>query len=184
MPDKPVLHGWDHRAGGIDPILTGAWHYISTGSGISAWSSSTNYTSGNQVTHDVYVYVCMLPNTNVEPNVNSKWYNYWQINVPLFQNGWANITAGTIPNPVPMGYRLAVGPPNILDKDNGSITTYSDHQVEIAGDVAGGSSGTAVFTLPPAYRLSYDVPFPAHDSSMNYVACRLYSAGNFVRGIA
>jgi hypothetical protein len=39
-----------------------------------------------------------------------------------------------------------------------------------------------VFTLPPAYRLDYDVPYRGHDAGGLYVACRLYVNGDFVRG--
>lgn len=194
MPDKPVTHAYDHRPGGFDPTVTGYWHYVS--SAAAAWSSSTNYNVGNEVNVGVFNYIAILANgpgvvdrhNNTigpyQPGITFGWARYWIISAPIFQNGWGNISPGTIPNPVPMGFRLSVGQLNKLDRNTGAIIWYGDHQVEIAGDVAGGSSGTAVFTLPPAYRLNYDVPFPAHDSSMNYVACRLYATGEFVRGIA
>jgi hypothetical protein len=102
--------------------------------------------------------------------------------VPDFQNGWHNIV-GT-DDPVPLRFRILLGPPNLLlpdgTVDEDSRSTSKDVQVQ--GDIDGGGDGTVVFSLPPSYRLDYDVPMGAHDSSMMYVACRLYKNGDFVRG--
>lgn len=184
MKNRTGIHGDDHRPGGADPTKTGPWHYVADAGGADAWSSGTAYAVGDLVEHDVFRYQCVAANTDVEPGVTSGWPASWFIDVPLFQNGWANIAPGTIPNPVPMGYRLSVGPANVLDPDTGAVGAYTEHQIDIAGDVDGGDTGTAVFTLPPAYRLTYDKPVPGHDTTMTYVASRLYSAGDFVRGVA
>ena len=182
MPDKPVTHGWDHRPGGLDPTLPGYWHYVASSG--SAWSSSTTYNPGDVVSHDVFLYTCMVSNTNREPNVNPIWAHFWMIDVPLFQNSWSNISAGTIPTPVPMRYRLVVGAPNTLDIDSGTIVDYNDHEMELQGDIQGGATGTVVFYLPPAYRKNYDVPIHAHDDSGFYIAGRVYTDGSVVMGIA
>lgn len=178
MPDKPVTHGWDHRPGGLDPTLPGYWHYVASSG--SAWSSSTTYNPGDVVSHDVFLYTCMVSNTNREPNVSPIWAHYWMIDVPLFQNSWVNVGGSS----VPMRFRITVGPPNTISIDNGAIITYSDHEVELEGDIKGGSDGTTVFWLPPAYRKQYDIPVHAHDDSGLYIAGRLYSAGNLVIGTA
>ena len=79
---------------------------------------------------------------------------------------------------------VSVGRSNELDPSTGALVSYRDHQIDIAGDIDGGDTGTAVFTLPPAFRLSYDKPVSGHDTTMTYVASRLYSSGEFVRGVA
>lgn len=178
MPDKPVAHGNDHRPGGFDPTQPGAWHYVSDGGGISAWNSGTTYDPGDTVTHDVFVYLCLVGNTDKEPNVASNWANFWIIDVPLFQNSWANSTFTA--NSVPMRYRVSVGMLNYLDKDNGSIFQYGEHTLEIQGDVTGGNTNTTVFTIPPAYQFPYDVPGTGHNDAGTYVSVRLYMNGNFV----
>jgi hypothetical protein len=104
--------------------------------------------------------------------------------VPVFQNGWHNIAATSTTFPVPMRFRLLLGPPNtvmiggVLDL----VTTQKD--VQIQGDVDGGGNGTVVFKLPPSMRLDYDVPMHGHDASGVYVPCRLFKNGDFVRGVA
>jgi hypothetical protein len=83
---------------------------------------------------------------------------------------------------VPLRLRLAVGPPNVLDQD-GSILAYTKHQLEIQGDVTAVSPGDTVFNLRPEYRFEYDLPVAMHDDAGNYVACRLYTDGDFVYGV-
>lgn len=184
MKNRTGIHGGDHRPGGPDPTRTGPWHYVIDPGTSPAWSSGTAYAVDDLIEHDVYRYVAVAASTNVEPGVAAAWPDSWAIDVPLFQNGWGNAAPSAgIPNPSPMAFRLSVGPPNPLD-DTGAIAAYSEHQIDVAGDVAGGDSGTAVFTLPPAYRLPYDKPVSGHDELMAYVASRLYSSGEFVRGTA
>lgn len=102
-------------------------------------------------------------------------------------NGANAAPSATSPNPVPLRFRLAVGPPNVLTYDMTQtppavtgIDHYTEHQVEIQGDVTGVSAGQTVFILPIEYRHSYDVPVHAHDDNGNYVPCRLLSSGEFI----
>ena len=109
-----------------------------------------------------------------------------------FVNG-ANATPSVdIPNPVPMRFRLSVGPPNDCDYDGwdastdpvaSAINLYTDHQIEIQGDVTGLSPGDIVFVLPLEFQHQYDVPYHTHDDSGIYVPCRLLSTGEFVWGV-
>ncbi len=98
-----------------------------------------------------------------------------------------------VPNPVPMRFRISTGPPNDCEYSGweGSgptgdrpvaslILAYTDHQVEIQGDVTGLSSGDVVFVLPLEYQHEYDVPYQTHDDSKQFVACRLLSTGEFI----
>jgi hypothetical protein len=99
-----------------------------------------------------------------------------------------------IPNPVPLRFRLSIGPPNDCDYDGWAgtdpatgdrpvataINYYTDHQIEIQGDVTGLSPGDIVFVLPLEYQHEYDVPYHTHDDSGVYVPCRLLSTGEFI----
>lgn len=96
-----------------------------------------------------------------------------------------------VPNPVPMRFRLSMGPLNVLSYSTaGGVITgvtgiliYTDHQVEIQGDVSSVSAGDTVFVLPLEYRHQYDVPYHTHDDLGDYVPCRLLSTGEFKYGI-
>lgn len=96
-----------------------------------------------------------------------------------------------VPNPVPMRFRLSMGPLNRLtySKSAGVITgvtgiaEYTEHQVEIQGDVSGVVAGQTVFVLPLEYRHQYDVPYHTHDDVGDYVPCRLLSTGEFKYGV-
>lgn len=108
------------------------------------------------------------------------WIYVGGVDGPPFVTG-SNMTATMdVPNPMPMRFRLAVGPPNIIR--SGTITVYFDHQIEIQGDVTGVSPGDTVFVIPMEYRHEFDVPVQAHDDFGTYVPCRLYSTGEFVYG--
>jgi hypothetical protein len=102
-----------------------------------------------------------------------------------------------IPNPVPMRFRLSIGRPNDCQYDGWAgtdpvsgtrpvataINFYTDHQIEIQGDVTGLSPGDIVFVLPLEFQLDHDVPFHTHDDSGVYVPCRLLSSGEFIWGV-
>lgn len=184
--DLPYIHGMRvHGPHQSDPTATGPLILVVAAGGAS-WSSSTPYSGGDTVQDSLYQYMCVLANTGIQPGVTSGWPGYWVIQAPVFQNSWTNAspTVG-IPDPVPAGYRLVNGPPNVLSRTDGSIDHYLDHAIDVFGDVTGGATDTTVWTLPPAFRLAYDKPVPGHDNTMAYVASRLYSAtGNFVRGTA
>jgi hypothetical protein len=120
-----------------------------------------------------------------DPGYCGRWHNVGAAGEPTFQNGWTNMSpTGSVPNPVPLRFRISMGPPNVLDASNATIMQYQPHQVEIQGDITGGSTGTVVFQVPVWAQLDYDVPMDAHDSGGNYVPCRLLSTGYFYRGVA
>ncbi len=101
-----------------------------------------------------------------------------------------------IPNPVPCRFRISVGPPNDCDYSawSGSdpvtgtrpvatsINSYTDHQIEIQGDLTGLVSGDTVFVLPLEFQHEYDVPASTHDDAGNYIPCRLLATGEFIYG--
>lgn len=99
-------------------------------------------------------------------------------------NGQNAAPTSTVPNPAPLQFRLAVGPPNVLSRDGTTIVTYTKHQVEIAGDVTGVNPGDIVFVLPIEMRHPDDRPVHSHDDTGAYVACRLLSTGEFYYGVA
>lgn len=115
-----------------------------------------------------------------------------------FVNGSNMAPTVDIPNPVPLRFRIAVGPPNDCQYDGwagtdsvtgtrpvaSAINFYTDHQIEIQGDVTGLTAGDTVFVLPLEFRHDYDVPLHSHDDSGVYVPCRLLSTGEFVWGAA
>lgn len=109
-----------------------------------------------------------------------------------FINGTNMAATADIPNPTPLKFRLSVGPPNDCDYDitqtnwfnhPTAINYYTDHQIEIAGDVTGVNPGDIVFVLPMEYRFAEDRPCKGHDDAGNYVPCRLLSTGEFVWGV-
>ncbi len=111
-----------------------------------------------------------------------------------FVNGSNAAPTVDVPNPVPARFRISVGPPNDCeyaawsgsDPVTGTrpvattIVAYSDHQVEIQGDITGLSPGDIVFVLPLEFQMDYDVPYHTHDDSGIYVPCRLLSTGEFI----
>jgi hypothetical protein len=189
--DLPYLHGPVHRPGGSDPIVPGVWNYVTDPA--TAWADATGYSAGDIVSHGDFNFLAVggvgqpppvvEPVAGigyVEPEVTDGWAPYWFYWASTWQNGWGTMTAtGDIPNPVPGRYRLALGWLNQVDS-GGNVTQYNDHVLELQGDLAGGSSDTVVYTIPPAYRLPYDVPVPSHDDTGTYVPCRLLSTGDFV----
>lgn len=115
-----------------------------------------------------------------------------------FINGFPTAPTPESPNPSPLQFRLSVGPPNECDYDPGwstsdpltgarpvaiSIVTYTDHQIEIVGDIDGVVPGDLVFIIPLEYRRPYDTPYKGHDNFGNYIACRLLSTGEFYYGV-
>lgn len=101
----------------------------------------------------------------------------------VFINGANAAPSADSPNPVPFRIRLAIGPPNIMDTDGVTILRYTEHQIEIQGDVTDVSPGDIVTVIRPEYRHDHDVPVPAHDDAGNYIACRLLSTGEFIYGV-
>ncbi len=110
-----------------------------------------------------------------------------------FVNGSNAAPTVDIPNPVPCRFRISVGPPNDCEYTgwegtgpSGSrpvataIDAYTDHQVEIQGDLTGLSPGDIVFVLPLEFQHDYDVPYHTHDDTGIYVPCRLFTTGEFV----
>lgn len=110
-----------------------------------------------------------------------------------FVNGSNAPPSIDIPNPVPLRFRISIGTPNDCqyadwagsgptgDRPVASqINFYTDHQIEIQGDVTGLSPGDIVFSLPLEYQHEYDVPYHTHDDSGVYVPCRLLSTGEFI----
>ena len=111
-----------------------------------------------------------------------------------FVNGSNAAPTVDVPNPVPMRFRISFGPPNDCEYADWSgsdpvtgtrpvatsILEYTDHQVEIQGDVTGLLTGDIVFVIPLEYQHEYDVPYQTHDDSKTFVACRLLSTGEFI----
>ncbi len=120
-----------------------------------------------------------------------------------FINGFPSAPTAESPNPSPLQFRLSVGPPNDCDYDGwepadptsppdpltsprpvaSAIVEYTDHQVEIIGDIDGVVPGDLVFIIPMEYRRPKDTPYKGHDNFGNYVACRLLSTGEFYYGV-
>lgn len=177
-------HGRYHSPRGSDPGATEAWRNVSTGT--TAWSSGTNYSAGAVRQHNNLIWEAILPSGPgnggaIEPGVDSSYVAYWWCQASVFVNG-ANATPTTsTPNPVPFRYRLSVGSPNILDTD-GSIIEYTDHQIDVQGDVISVVIGDTVFVIPPEYQHDYDVPYHTHDIYGAYVPCRLLKTGEFIWG--
>lgn len=108
-----------------------------------------------------------------------------------FVNGSNRAPTLDIPNPVPMRFRISVGPPNeceyagwdsSTDPVASAILAYSDHQIEIQGDVTGLVPLDIVFNIPLEFQHEFDVPYKTHDDSGIYVPCRLLSTGEFIWG--
>lgn len=125
-----------------------------------------------------------------DPNYTDVWHNVGDSGEPPFLAGSNASPTVDIPNPVPLRFRLSVGPPNDCDYDwtttpatATSINRYTEHQVEIQGDVTGLVAGDIVFMLPLEYTHEYDVPFHTHDDLGGYVPCRLLSTGEFIWGV-
>ncbi len=111
-----------------------------------------------------------------------------------FVNGSNAPPTVDIPNPVPGRFRISVGPPNDCEYADWSgsdpvsgtrpvataIVAYTDHQVEIQGDLTGLLTGDIVFNLPLEYQHEYDVPYQTHDDNGVFVPCRLLSTGEFI----
>lgn len=117
-----------------------------------------------------------------QPTNTGPWHNIGDAGEPAFVNGSNAAPTIDIPNPVPLRFRLSVGPPNLID--DGDVLIYTKHQIEIQGDVTGLLSGDVVFVLPIEYRHDFDVPYHTHDDNKNYVPCRLFASGEFVWDVA
>ncbi len=176
-----------HGPRGSDPVFTDIWHDVETAD--TAWSGATSYVAGNSAAHVHFNWECILAHTNKEPGVATTWAKYWVLSEPYFVNGGNASPTGDVPNPVPLRFRLSVGGPNILTYDYTAypptptaVDTYSQHQVEIQGDLEGVVSGDTVFVLPLEYQMEYDVPYHSHNILGLYVACRLLSTGEFIYG--
>lgn len=83
-----------------------------------------------------------------------------------------------------MRYRIVVGQPHLLDKDNGSVSTYSDHQLEIQGSVNGGLDFTVIFYLPPAYWPQNKLRLTAVDDLGGFSVLQVGSDGSVQKGIS
>jgi hypothetical protein len=110
--------------------------------------------------------------------------------VPFVNGGNAGATVA-VPNPVPARFRISVGPPNeceyagwnsSTDPVATAILAYTDHQIDIQGDVTGLVIGDTVFVLPLEFQHDYDVPYHTHDIYGAYVPCRLLKTGEFIWG--
>jgi len=176
-----ITHGTRHAPRGSDPTPTDVWRDVAA-SAETAWSGVTAYSAGDLVAHGEFNWMAMRDNTNVEPEVDSGWFSYWTVYESLFVNGSNASPTIDIPNPVPLRYRLSVGPPNLVDSD-GNIDLYTQHQIEIQGDVTGLVAADTVFVLPLEFQHDYDVPYHTHDDNGVYVPCRLLSTGEFVYGV-
>ncbi len=113
-----------------------------------------------------------------------------------FVNGANMSPTVDIPNPVPMRFRISVGPPNDCDYSSWSgsdpatgtrpvatsINSYTEHQVEIQGDVDALAPGDTVFVLPLEFQHEFDVPYHSHNNVGSYVPCRLLATGEFIYG--
>ena len=184
-------HGQRHSPRGSDPNQTDVWVLVETAH--TAWSSSTTYSATNAVSHLNFnwVYIHSSSSSNKEPGVDANWPTYWQQQGPCFVNGENASSSTPIPNPVPLRFRLSVGPPNECEYDNGTVSTfptpasvlvYTQHQIEIQGDVTGLVIGDTVFVIPLEYQHDYDVPYHTHDIYGAYVPCRLLASGEFIWG--
>ena len=181
-------HGTRHAPRGSDPGSTDVWRDVVTAG--SAWSSGTTYSAGDIVddpSHvlryqaaagSVYVSGSTVTNHGIEPGVTSGWQRFWNEYASIFQDGGNAAPSVAIPNPVPARYRLSVGPPNYYD-DAGDLV-YTQHQIEIQGDVEGPATGDTVFVILPEYLMEYDVPYHTHDSLGGYIPCRLLVTGEFI----
>ncbi len=113
-----------------------------------------------------------------------------------FVNGANADPTTAIPNPVPMRFRISMGPPNDCEYDDWSgsdpvtgtrpvataILEYTDHQIEIQGDVTDLVIGDTVFVIPLEFQHEFDVPYHTHDTYGAYVPCRLLATGEFIWG--
>jgi hypothetical protein len=118
-----------------------------------------------------------------DPTETGEWiYVGTDPRVPFVNGANAGPTVA-VPNPVPLRFRLSIGPPNELDTTGTSITLYTNHQVEIQGDIGGLAYGQTVFNIPLGYQHDYDVPYHSHDDVGGYVPCRLLSTGQFIYGV-
>lgn len=119
-----------------------------------------------------------------DPTQAGPWHDIGADGEPAFVTGLNASPTGSIPNPVPMRFRIAIGPPNVLSEDGTTVEQYTDKEITIQGDITGVSAGDTVFVLPLEYRMDYDVPYDGHDDAGSFIACRLLSTGEFVYGTA
>jgi hypothetical protein len=179
------IHGVWHAPRGSDPSACDAWRELVTAG--TAWSSGTNYSPGDTVDDGNLRWEAILASGPghggaVEPGVNSQYVAYWWCQASVFITGSNMSPTVDVPSPVPSRYRLSVGAPNYLEID-GSISFYTEHQIEVQLDVTGVTTGDIVFLMPPEYQHSYDVPYHTHDDTGAYVACRLLATGEFIYGV-
>lgn len=186
-------HGNRHGPRGSDPGATEPWRNVAT-SGTTAWSSGGNYDAGDVRDHDNLRWEAIKASGSgrtdpygntvgpIEPGVTDGWPAYWWCQASVYMNGNNATPTGAVPNPVPLRYRLSIGAPNYIDID-GTITAYTDHQIDIQGDLASSSLsyGDVVFIMPLEYRHDYDVPYQTHDDVGGFVPCRLLAVtGEFI----
>lgn len=170
-------HGVRHAPRGSDPGATDGWRELVTAG--TAWSSGTNYSPGDVVDNGSLQWEAILangPGTDagvIQPGVTSMYFAFWWCQASVWVNGANATPTGAVPNPVPVRYRLSIGPPNHYD-EAGDIV-YTHHQIDIQGDLASSSLsyGDTVFIMPPEYRHDYDVPYQTHDDVGGFVPCRL-----------
>ncbi len=183
-------HGNRHGPRGSDPTQTDIWRIV-VGHG-TTWDSGTTYDAGDTVDDvagifryqaaagSVYISGTITPNLGIEPGVTSGWQRFWNPYESIFQNGQNQMASAGVPDPVPMRYRLSVGSPNYYD-DAGDLV-YTQHQIDIQGDITDILPGETVFVILPEYQHDRDVPYRSHDTTGYYVPCRLLSTGEFVWG--
>jgi hypothetical protein len=179
-------HGPRHSPRGSDPAETDVWRNV-VGAG-TAWNSGTTYAAGDIVDDASHIFqyqaasgsVNAVANHGIQPGVTSGWWSYWNYYASIFQHGTNASPSTPIPNPVPMRYKLSIGPPNHIDQ--GAILDYTQHQIDIQGDVTGLVIGDTVFTILPEYQHEFDVPYHTHDVFGAYVPCRLLKTGEYIWG--
>lgn len=98
--------------------------------------------------------------------IPADWHYVGDTGEPAFQNSWAN-SGGTY---APMRFRYlptqdsATGAPGI----------------EIQGSVTGGTSGTAIFTLPVT--LDYDLHLATSDDTGSFIVLTVQQSGDVIAG--
>lgn len=181
------IHGVWHAPRGSDPSACDGWRELVTAG--TAWDSLTNYSPGDIVDNGDLRWEAIRASGPgvagvgaIQPGIDSQYIAFWWCQASLFVTGSNKAPTVDVPNPVPSRYRLSIGAPNYLELD-GTITVYTEHQIEVQLDITGITSGDIAFNMPPEYQHSYDVPYHTHDDVGAYVPCRLLATGEFLYGV-
>ncbi len=177
-------HGTRHAPRGSDPGATDEWRNVLTPG--TAWNSGTTYSAGDIVDDSDHIFKyqatgsTIATNLAIEPGVTDGWQQFWNEYASIFQNGANADPSDDTPDPVPVRYRISIGPPNYYDEEGDLV--YTHHQNEIQADAKDLVIGDTVFTILPEYQHQYDVPYHTHDDFGAYVPCRLLKTGEFIWG--